>query len=67
MSVERLTEVFQELKAGLVPLLREIQEKVKEEEEEDGGAAARRRYPSCLHSGDEWDVEEQVIYLFIFC
>ncbi|CAM9896079.1 unnamed protein product [Ectocarpus sp. 6 AP-2014] len=56
MSTERLREVFGELKAGLVPLLRAIQEKVAEE---DKSGAAAERHPAPLHSGEQWGKDEQ--------
>uniref|UniRef100_A0A7S1TXU1 Carboxypeptidase Taq n=2 Tax=Phaeomonas parva TaxID=124430 RepID=A0A7S1TXU1_9STRA len=49
MSAERLDEVFSELKAGLVPLLRSVQAAA-------GDAPAT---PACLEPGDAWDVEQQ--------
>ncbi|CAM9756671.1 unnamed protein product, partial [Hapterophycus canaliculatus] len=56
MSTERLREVFGELKAGLVPLLKAIQDKVAEEEK--SGASAER-HPAPLHSGEQWGKDEQ--------
>ncbi|CAM9329111.1 unnamed protein product [Ectocarpus sp. 4 AP-2014] len=56
MSTERLREVFGELKAGLVPLLKAIQEKVAEE---DKSGAAAERHPAPLHSGEQWGKDEQ--------
>ncbi|CAN0015817.1 unnamed protein product [Sphacelaria rigidula] len=56
MSRERLKDIFDELKAELVPLLRAIEKKVAEEE--SSGAAADR-YPAALHPGAQWSQEEQ--------
>eukprot|EP00903_Cladosiphon_okamuranus_P009155 g8748.t1 len=56
MSTERLREVFSELKSGLVPLLRAIQEKVAEEAKSD---AAAERHPAPLHPGEQWGKDEQ--------